>query len=41
MNTPGRAEGNWHWRARRESFTGELAGRLRELAELTGRASAR
>jgi 4-alpha-glucanotransferase len=41
MNLPGRAAGNWHWRAQRESFTPELAGRLRELAELTGRAQAR
>ena len=37
MNYPGRADGNWAWRASRESFTPELAGRLRELAELTGR----
>jgi len=39
MNYPGRAAGNWRWRARREAFTPELAGRLRELAELTGRAA--
>jgi 4-alpha-glucanotransferase len=37
MNLPGRAGGNWSWRARREVFTRELAGRLRELAELSGR----
>ena len=41
MNLPGRAAGNWDWRARRESFTPELAAMLRELAELTGRVSAR
>lgn len=38
MNTPGRAAGNWAWRARSEDFTPELAARLRRLAELTGRA---
>ncbi len=37
MNTPGKAEGNWSWRARREGFRPELAARLRRLAELTGR----
>jgi len=37
MNYPGKASGNWGWRARRESFTPELAARLRELTELTGR----
>jgi 4-alpha-glucanotransferase len=37
MNFPGTAAGNWGWRARRESFTPELAARLRELAELSGR----
>lgn len=38
MNTPGRAAGNWAWRARSEDFTPERAARLRRLAELTGRA---
>jgi len=37
MNFPGKAAGNWGWRARRESFTPDVAARLRELAELTGR----
>ena len=38
MNTPGRAAGNWLWRARAEDFSPELAARLRRLARLTGRA---
>ncbi len=37
MNTPGRAVGNWVWRARSEDFTPGRAARLRRLAELTGR----
>ena len=37
MNFPGRAAGNWAWRAARAAFTPELAGRLRELTELSGR----
>jgi len=37
MNLPGRAGGNWEWRARREWFTPEVAARLRDLAALTGR----
>ncbi len=37
MNTPGKSGGNWSWRSRREQFTPELAGRLRQLAERTGR----
>jgi len=37
MNLPGKAGGNWGWRARRESFTPDVAARLRELTELTGR----
>jgi len=37
MNTPGRAVGNWSWRAREEDFTPERASRLARLAELTGR----
>ena len=31
MNTPGAAEGNWAWRAAPDSFTDDLAGRLRTL----------
>lgn len=38
MNTPGIATGNWTWRARREAFHSQASGRLRELAELFGRA---
>jgi len=41
MNTPGRAEGNWTWRARESDFTLEAATRLRSLAHLTGRISAK
>jgi len=37
MNTPGRSEGNWTWRARKELFRPELADRLRRMAEETGR----
>lgn len=38
MNTPGLAEGNWAWRVRRDAFHAGTASRLRELAELYGRA---
>lgn len=38
MNTPGRATGNWTWRARAEDFTPERAASILELARLTGRA---
>ena len=37
MNTPAEPEGNWSWRARDEDFRNDRNGRLRELAELTGR----
>lgn len=37
MNTPAEPEGNWGWRARDEDFRNDRNGRLRELAELTGR----
>jgi 4-alpha-glucanotransferase len=37
MNTPGRAEGNWGWRVRREAFNDEVAGRLKTLAHLYDR----
>jgi 4-alpha-glucanotransferase len=37
MNTPGRAGGNWLWRARADDFSPERAARLRRLARLTGR----
>ncbi len=36
-NTPGRAEGNWAWRAREYAFDPARAERLRRLAEETGR----
>jgi 4-alpha-glucanotransferase len=39
LNTPGRAEGNWRWRAPADAFRDDLAARLRRLAELTGRVS--
>ena len=37
MNTPGRGENNWSWRAQSEDFRADRANRLRRLAELTGR----
>ena len=37
MNNPGKAQGNWTWRARAEDFTPERAARLKRLGELTGR----
>ena len=37
MNTPGKSDGNWRWRARREMFTDDLAERLKRLASTTGR----
>ena len=38
MNVPGRASGNWAWRAPESLLTREAAERLRTLAVLTGRA---
>lgn len=40
MNTPGVRDGNWGWRAPEGSFTADLATRLRELTDSTGRAPA-
>jgi len=40
MNFPGRAEGNWSWKLRREQLTGELAARLRDTTREHGRAPA-
>jgi 4-alpha-glucanotransferase len=40
MNFPGRPTGNWTWRFREEDLRPELAGRLREMAVLYGRAPA-
>ena len=37
MNTPGKGADNWAWRVKREELTEERAGRLRSLAQLTGR----
>jgi 4-alpha-glucanotransferase len=41
MNVPGRAHGNWAWRARKDAFRPEVASRLLRLAELTGRVGGR
>ncbi len=40
MNVPGRAEGNWRFRAAKSLFTPDAAERLARLARLTGRAPA-
>jgi 4-alpha-glucanotransferase len=37
MNTPGRPEGNWSWRAPEGVFSAELAAEMRELVNLYGR----
>jgi len=37
MNTPGRAAGNWRWRARGSDFTDGRAEELRRLAVVAGR----
>ena len=37
MNVPATAKGNWAWRMRPGSFTGEIASRLRALTETYGR----
>ncbi|MFH0882060.1 MAG: 4-alpha-glucanotransferase [bacterium] len=37
MNTPGRPEGNWTWRATEDAFSPKLAAQMRELAHLYGR----
>jgi 4-alpha-glucanotransferase len=39
MNVPGRVGANWDWRATVDAFSPDLAGRLRRLAALTGRAA--
>ncbi len=38
MNTPGLAEGNWGWRVRMQAFNAPLASRLKQLAQIYGRA---
>jgi 4-alpha-glucanotransferase len=37
MNTPGKAEGNWSWRYKKEDLTAELAKELKALSLLYGR----
>jgi 4-alpha-glucanotransferase len=37
MNTPGRADGNWAWRARLDGFSADTAARLADLTRLYGR----
>ena len=37
MNTPGRPEGNWTWRAVEDAFSPELAARMKDLAHQYGR----
>jgi 4-alpha-glucanotransferase len=37
MNRPGSAEGNWSWRLEEGALTDELAARLRQAAEQSGR----
>jgi 4-alpha-glucanotransferase len=37
MNTPGRPDGNWAWRARPDALDGALADRLRSTTATDGR----
>lgn len=37
MNIPGRADGNWTWRTVPGALTDDLAGRLRDLGQASGR----
>lgn len=37
MNTPGEAEGNWHWRFERDGLSTELAARIRAMLVASGR----
>lgn len=39
MNTPGTQTGNWRWRAKENSFTNDLAQRIKRKMELYGRIS--
>ena len=39
MNTPGTAEGNWHWRLTANQLTPDHAARLREMVELYDRSA--
>ncbi len=38
MNLPNSTEGNWAWRVRPNALTSQIAGRLKKLTELYGRA---
>ncbi len=37
MNTPSVPSGNWEWKARQEHLSGELSGRMANLAAIYGR----
>jgi 4-alpha-glucanotransferase len=37
MNAPGRARGSWRWRMKPGALTADLAKRLREATEESGR----
>ena len=37
LNTPGRAQGNWQWRATSDQITVKLAKRLYNYMEMYGR----
>ena len=37
MNYPGRAQGNWQWRATADAFSDELAAALKEITAQTHR----
>lgn len=37
MNVPGKAEGNWNWRCRKEEFTIDKLFKVKEFADLYGR----
>jgi 4-alpha-glucanotransferase len=41
MNVPGRADGNWRWRASQEMLSGARFGRLRDLTESSRRTAFR
>jgi len=38
MNFPGKAEGNWGWRYRREALNWDVRDRLKTMTYITGRA---
>ena len=38
-NTPSTVGGNWQWRLTKDRLTGELAGKLKQLAETNGRST--